>query len=53
MRILHTSDWHLGRSLGGFSLLEDQKYILEQILETIENEKIDILMIRVFQVKVR
>ena len=37
MRILHTSDWHLGRSLGGFSLLEDQKYILEQILETIEN----------------
>ena len=45
MRILHTSDWHLGRSLGGFSLLEDQKYILEQILETIENEKIDILII--------
>lgn len=45
MRILHTSDWHLGRSLGGFSLLEDQKYILEQILEIIEREKVDVLII--------
>lgn len=45
MRILHTSDWHLGRSLGGFSLLEDQKYILEQILETIEREKVNVLII--------
>lgn len=45
MKILHTSDWHLGRSLGGFSLLEDQRYILEQILQIIESEKIDMLII--------
>ncbi|WP_054739850.1 exonuclease SbcCD subunit D [Cellulosilyticum ruminicola] len=45
MKILHTSDWHLGRSLGGFSLIEDQRYILEQILETIEREKVDVLII--------
>lgn len=45
MRILHTSDWHLGRSLGGFSLLEDQSYILKQILEMIAREQIDVLVI--------
>lgn len=45
MKILHTSDWHLGRSLGGFSLLEDQRYILEQILQIIESEKVDVLII--------
>ncbi len=45
MKILHTSDWHLGRSLGGFSLLEDQRYILEQILQIIERQQIDVLII--------
>lgn len=30
MRILHSSDWHLGRRLYGFHLLEDQAHVLEQ-----------------------
>ncbi len=29
MKILHTSDWHLGRMIYGRSLLEDQAYFLE------------------------
>jgi exonuclease SbcD len=28
MRLLHTADWHLGRSLGGHSLHDDQQHIL-------------------------
>ncbi len=31
MRILHTADWHLGRTLHGCSLLEDQAHALEQV----------------------
>lgn len=30
MRLFHTSDWHLGRMLYGKSLLEDQRYFLEE-----------------------
>lgn len=33
MRILHTSDWHLGRMLAGERLLEDQACVLQQILD--------------------
>ena len=32
MRFLHLSDLHIGRRLNGFSLLEDQKHMLEQLL---------------------
>lgn len=45
MRILHTSDWHLGRSLHGYSLIEDQGYVLNKILEVIKTEGIDLLII--------
>ena len=36
IRILHSSDWHLGRFLYGRSLLEDQEYILSRLLELID-----------------
>lgn len=45
MRILHTSDWHIGKTLGGYSLLSDQKYFLDQILVLIDSECIDVLLI--------
>lgn len=45
MKILHTSDWHLGRTLHGFSLIEDQAYMLSELLKVIKEEKIDILII--------
>lgn len=45
MKILHTSDWHLGRTLHGYSLIEDQKYILDKLLEYTKEEKIDLLII--------
>ena len=36
MKILHTSDWHLGRVLHGRSLIEDQQHLLGQILEELK-----------------
>jgi len=45
MRLLHTSDWHLGRRLGDVSLLEDQAHILEQVHAVCRSERVDALVI--------
>lgn len=45
MRILHTADWHLGRTLRGVSLLEDQVHILDQVFEAIVAQNIDVLIV--------
>lgn len=52
MLILHTSDFHIGRTLYDKPLLEDQKYILKQIIQELENpagmeegSKYDVLII--------
>ena len=34
MKLLHVADLHIGKIVNEFSMLEDQKYILEQILQT-------------------
>ena len=39
MRILHTSDWHLGRIFHQFSLIDEQRHALFQIIEAIEVHK--------------
>ena len=36
MKLIHLGDLHLGKSLGDFDLYEDQKYILDRILEICE-----------------
>jgi len=45
MRILHTSDWHLGKTLEGFSRLEEQKLFLEELLDIVEEQQVDLLII--------
>lgn len=45
MKILHTSDWHLGRLNGNQPIFNDQKYFINQICEIIKDEKIDIVVI--------
>lgn len=45
MRFIHTSDWHLGKSLKGQSLLDDQAHILNEILKAIDDQKADALII--------
>ncbi|MFO8051888.1 MAG: exonuclease subunit SbcD, partial [Thermoplasmatota archaeon] len=37
MRLLHTSDWHLGKSIHGQNLLEDQKKLLEDLVNELSN----------------
>ncbi len=40
MKLFHTSDWHLGRMLYGRSLLEDQRWFLNQVfLPAVERER--------------
>lgn len=39
MKFVHLSDLHLGKRVNGFSMLEDQRYILEQILCIIDQEQ--------------
>ncbi|UPW16924.1 exonuclease SbcCD subunit D [Agarivorans sp. TSD2052] len=45
MKFLHTSDWHLGRQLHNQSLLEDQQYVLEQIVELAQQHRVDALLV--------
>lgn len=45
MRFLHLGDLHLGRSLNDFDLLEDQRYILDRILEIISRYEADSVLI--------
>lgn len=45
MKFLHISDLHLGKYLNQVSLIQDQKYALDQIIEIIKNEKIECLFI--------
>ena len=45
MKILHTSDWHLGARLGEFSRLDEQKKVLEEIRNIAEEEEIELVII--------
>lgn len=45
MRILHTSDWHLGKSLYDFLLIDDQQYMLERLLDLLAARRIDVLVL--------
>ena len=45
MKLLHTSDLHIGKRLFEYSLIEDQRVVLEQLLALISEEKPDALLI--------
>lgn len=45
MKFFHLSDLHIGKRLHGFSLMEDQKFILKQILGLIRERKPDAVLI--------
>lgn len=45
MKFIHLSDLHLGKRVNEFSMLEDQKYILKEILTIIKDEKPDGVLI--------
>lgn len=45
MKILHTSDWHIGKKVNEFSMIENQRYVMNNIYKIIEEESIDVLVI--------
>jgi len=45
MRILHTSDLHLGKNLSDESFYEDQKYILNEIIRIVEEQSVEVVLI--------
>lgn len=45
MKFIHLSDLHLGKRVNEFSMLEDQEYILKEILNIIDDEKPDGILI--------
>ncbi|RZI48195.1 exonuclease SbcCD subunit D [Lactococcus kimchii] len=45
MKLLHTADWHIGRTLNGYDLLDEQKHAFEQIVSIAKKEKVDGIII--------
>lgn len=45
MKLLHTGDLHIGKKVHELSMIEDQKYILNQIYEIAVREQVDALLI--------
>jgi exonuclease SbcD len=45
MKLFHTADWHLGKLVQGVYMTEDQRYVLEQMLEAIKAERPDAVII--------
>lgn len=45
MKIFHTADWHLGKNVHGASMIDEQKYILNQFIDIIREENPDVIII--------
>lgn len=45
MRILHTSDWHLGRNFHGESLLGEQEAVVDRLVELASDARVDLVVI--------
>ena len=45
MRFIHTADWHLGKILKSQSLIDDQRYILEEFLRIVDKSRVDAIVI--------
>ncbi len=39
MKLFHTADWHLGKLVHGVYMTEDQKIVLDQLVQAVEEEK--------------
>lgn len=45
MRLLHTSDWHLGRSFHGVGMLEAQRGFVDQLVSFVKAKSVDVVLI--------
>jgi exonuclease SbcD len=44
MKILHTSDWHVGKLIGGRSRIEEHRAVLGEIAEIAARERVDVVL---------
>jgi DNA repair protein SbcD/Mre11 len=45
MKILHTADWHLGKKLGDFPRIEEQRQVLDEICAIADNYQVDAVLV--------
>lgn len=45
MRLLHTSDWHLGRSFHGVGLLDAQRTYLDHLVQVVHEHSVDVVLV--------
>lgn len=45
MKIVHTGDWHIGKVVNEFSMIEDQRFYLERVIDLLKEEKADVFII--------
>lgn len=45
MKILHTSDLHIGKYIGTYDLKEDTEYVLNQVVDTAIKERVEVVLI--------
>jgi DNA repair protein SbcD/Mre11 len=45
MRLLHTSDWHLGRSFHGVGMLDAQRSFVDQLVSAVTGNAVDVVLI--------
>jgi exonuclease SbcD len=45
MKILHTSDWHIGRTFHGHSTLEHLRFVLEELVSIVAERTIDVVVV--------
>ena len=44
MKILHTSDWHVGKKLGRFDRSEEHRLVIEEVSEIADREQVDLVV---------
>jgi len=45
VRILHTSDWHVGKQLRGMSRLDEHRAVLAEIADVARAERVDLVLV--------
>lgn len=45
MKFLHTADWHIGRKLHGYSLLEEQWSVFQELKDVAQREQVDAIFL--------
>lgn len=43
--MLHTSDWHIGRTFHGADLLAEQEWVLERLVEIVVADRVDVVLV--------